>query len=127
MMETKIKQEEIPQELQKFYTKARELYQKNVHYTEFSNTFFRQDSELMKHFKTKKEREAFLKSPLYHALQEMKENLFSRQELDNTLSILFPKEKIYSSLKVYAKQRGMQTSTLINELLVEGLVRRGAL
>ena len=125
-MGTQIKQEEIPQELQEFYAKAHELYQKNVHYTEFSNTFFRQDSELMKLFKTKKEREAFLKSSLYHELQDMKEALFAQQELDDTISIRFPKTT-YSRLKVYAKQKDMQTSVLINELLVEGLVRRGAL
>ncbi len=125
-MGTQINQEEIPQELQEFYAKAHELCQKNVHYTEFSNTFFRQDSELMKLFKTKKEREAFLKSSLYHALQDMKEALFAQQELDDTISIRFPK-KIYSRLKVYAKQKDIQTSVLINELLVEGLVRRGAL
>jgi len=125
-MATRIKLEDIPQEFQGFYTQACKLYQQNVHYTEFSNTFFRQDSELMKRFKTKKEREAFLKSPFYHALQEMKEKLFIQQELDDTISIRFP-EKIYESLKIYARQEGMQTSVLINNLLEEGLLRRGVL
>lgn len=125
-MATQIKLEDIPQEFRGFYTQACKLYQQNVHYTEFSNTFFRQDSELMKCFKTKKERETFLKSPLYHALQEMKEGLFIQQELDDTISIRFPK-KVYDSLKIYAKQEGMQTSAIINELLEEGLLRRGAL
>jgi len=123
---TQIKQEKMPQELRGFYIQACKLYQQSVHYTEFSNTFFRQDSELMKRFKTRKERETFLKSPLYHALQEMKEELFIQQEADDTISIRFPK-KIHDSLKVYAKQEGIKTTALINKLLVEGLLRRGAL
>ena len=125
-MGTQVKRDEIPEDLRSFYDKACQLYEEGMHYTEFSNTFFRQGAPLMKCFPTKKAQEAFSKSPLCLALQEMKESLFEQQEFSEQTQVYFS-NTLRAKLKNLSEREGVSMNALINEFIEEVLARRETL
>ena len=125
-MGTQVKRDEIPEDLRIFYDEACRLYEKGVHYTEFSNTFFRQGTPLMKRFSTRKAQEEFSKSPLCLALQEMKESLFEQQEFSEQTRVRFS-NTLHAKLKNLSEREDVSMNALINEFIEKGMARRKTL
>jgi len=123
---TQVKRDEIPEDLRIFYDEACRLYEKGVHYTEFSNTFFRQGTPLMKRFSTRKAQEEFSKSPLCLALQEMKESLFEQQEFSEQTRVRFS-NTLHAKLKNLSEREDVSMNALINEFIEKGMARRKTL
>ncbi len=121
-MGTQVKRDEIPEDLRIFYDEACRLYEKGVHYTEFSNTFFRQGTPLMKRFSTRKAQEEFSKSPLCLALQEMKESLFEQQEFSEQTRVRFS-NTLHAKLKNLSEREDVSMNALINEFIEKGIAQ----
>jgi len=119
---TQVKRDEIPEDLRIFYDEACRLYEKGVHYTEFSNTFFRQGTPLMKRFSTRKAQEEFSKSPLCLALQEMKESLFEQQEFSEQTRVRFS-NTLHAKLKNLSEREDVSMNALINEFIEKGIAQ----
>jgi len=123
---TQVKRDEIQEDLRSFYDEACRLYEEGVHYTEFSNTFFRQGTPLMKRFPTKKAQEEFSKSPLCLAIQEMKESLFEQQEFIEQTQVHFS-NTLHAKLKNLSEREGVSMNALISKFIEEGMSRRETL